>query len=174
MSNTQLINPNPFALLHYEFAGVDTYYLMLNKQVKLLRQRYQSVNINNDGDIPIIRMNGEPPRPDDANLIIVTSDTQQPPDDDPNAGRIRIVPVSAESRMDNTVSLIQIAFGPFQVLTPQTLNGYVDKVISFIRNPTKGGRIRRSSSTRRAAKKRASTRRRGRSAKKRATRSRAH
>ena len=109
MDSKIIENSNQFVLLHYVVAGgVHTYYLMLKEQVERLRQRYSSVNITNTDDIQIIDMPGKPPGPEDELFIIVTSNSPPPDDDaDADAGRIRIVPVSAVSQVDNTVSLIR-------------------------------------------------------------------
>jgi hypothetical protein len=173
MSNTQLNKPNPLALLDYTNEFVSTYFCMSKEDVSRLRESHPDVNITNDGGITIVRMNGATLQPNNTDFIIVTSNTQ-PPDDDPGAGagRIRIVPVSVESEVDNTVSLIRNAFRQILNLTQEILGGYVSAVLSIVKKLKTGGRIRRSSTRKSSAKKRASVRRRRRrsAAKKRSTR----
>ena len=165
MSNTQLNNPNPIALLEYIFNNEHKDFFMSNEDVSRLRQSYPDVNITDDGGITIIRMNGATPQPNDRDFIIVTSDTP-PPDDDPDAdaGRIRIVPVSVESQVDNTVFRIRNAFRQIRDLTQEILQRYVSEGLSIVKKIKTGGRIRRSSTRKSSAKKRSSVRRRRRSA----------
>lgn len=122
MSNTQLNKPNPLVLLEYIFNNEHKLYCMSIEDVSRLRKRYQNVNITDDGGITIVSISGATPQPNETDFIIVTSNTP-PPDDDPGtgAGRIRIVPVSVESRVDNTVIRIRNTFRQIRDLTQEIL-----------------------------------------------------
>lgn len=161
MSNTQLNNPNPFALLDYTNEFVSTYFCMSKEDVSRLRESHPDVNITDDDGITIVHINGATPQPNETDFIIVTSNTP-PPDDDPGtgAGRIRIVPVSVDSRVDNTVIRFRNTFRQIRDLTREILARYVSAVLSTVKKLKTGGRIRRSSTRKSSAKKRASVRRR--------------
>lgn len=159
MDNT---SNNRFILLCYNVNGTKKYYLTLVDYVNI----FSNVNITNTKNgIQIINMPGQPPSQDDKNFIIVTSG--QPPDDDSgnNAIRIPIIPVSAESDVDNILSLARFMLLQFKRFSQSIdiddneLRRMINDVIDVVKQQKGGRRHRRSSSARRGTKKRASSRR---------------